>query len=49
MPKNYLNDFDLIELSKTHSEGDLTYDFSRYLNKNYAGKLDPSFYKQIYK
>lgn len=49
MPKDYLRDFELLELSKTHSEGDITYDYSRYLNKNYGGKVDSSLFKHVYK
>jgi hypothetical protein len=49
MPKDYLNDFDLLELSKTQSEGDVTYDYSRYLKKGFNGPLDASFFKPVYK
>lgn len=48
MDKGYLNDFENLEVSATEREGNLNYDFARYLNKNYAGKLDSSLFKKCY-
>jgi len=48
MDKGYLDKFENIEVSATESEGDLNYDFARYLNKNFAGKVSPSLFKKRY-
>ncbi|KAL4510482.1 hypothetical protein ABPG72_004636 [Tetrahymena utriculariae] len=49
MQKDYLKNFDLVEVSETQSENNLNYDFTRYFNKNYKGQVDSSVFKKMYK